>query len=231
MSFSLGWEEISIYLLGYLLIYFLTHTTLDIVMILKPRGKIRYPYAISHNIVGILCYSFSSVAFWFFIIIIPLRTIVLEENTSTTLQLVFPESVQFLFQIIGIIIMTFGLIIGALGRWARGFYLCHNTHQLQTRLGFAVVRHPNYFQYVCGFIGFPLLTFILGSFLLLLGIYGYYVIATQEEERLLLEFDDYFRYQQNVGMLFPKVLRSKGIKKKSYTTLKKRNFTQIETID
>jgi hypothetical protein len=126
--------------------------------------------------------------------------------------------IQDSLRLAGMIIMSTGVIIGAMGRWARGDYYAHNELKLQKRLGFAFVRHPNYFQYYCGFIGLPLVSLHLFTIILpALGLYSYYIIAREEENRLLLEFGlEYQNYQQRVGMFFPKI-SSLTMRRKPYS--------------
>lgn len=203
---KIGWIGISRYLLGYLLVYILTHTSLDLVMLLKQPGKANYPYPKSKNMVAVIGFCISTILFWISIVIIPIRSITAKSDVYNS-QLI-PKDIQPIIRLIGMIIMGIGLVVGILGRWARGDYSTHNTLKLQTRLGFAFVRHPNYFQYMCGFIGIPLITLHFFSLVIpLTGIYGYYIIAKEEENCLLLEFgEEYRKYMDKVGRFFPKSL-------------------------
>jgi protein-S-isoprenylcysteine O-methyltransferase Ste14 len=201
------WRVISGYFIGYFIFYILTHTSRDLAMIMKHPGKAKYPYPKSHNIFAIVGFCISTILFWIYIIIYPIHLIMMKNDVYNNLAHYFVGDLfEDILRIIGMIVMSVGVIVGALGRWARGDYYAHNETQLQTRLGFAIVRHPNYFQYMCGFIGMPLITLHLFTLILpLIGIYGYYIIAKEEENRLQLEFDDKYRkYQTKVGMFFPK---------------------------
>ncbi len=214
---KIGWIGISGYLLGYLLVYILTHTSLDLVMLLKHRGKAEYPYPKSENMVAIIGFCISTILFWISIVIIPIRSITANSDVYNS-QLI-PKGIQPIIRLIGMIIMGIGLVVGILGRWARGDYSAHNTLKLQTRLGFAIVRHPNYFQYMCGFIGIPLISLHFFSLVIpLTGIYGYYIIAKEEENRLLVEFgEEYQKYMNKIGMFFPK----------SSPSLKREHFSSV----
>ena len=201
---NFGWIGISGYFLGYLLVYILTHTSLDIIMLLKNPGKAKYPYPKSKNMVAIIGFCISTILFWISIINIPIRSLAAKSDVYN--DQIIPDGAQPIIRLIGMIIMGIGLVVGILGRWARGDYNTHDTTRLQTRLGFAIVRHPNYFQYMCGFIGIPLISLHLFTLIIpMIGIYGYYIIAKEEENRLLLEFgEEYQRYMDKVGMFFPK---------------------------
>ena len=224
-----GWKGVTGYFLGYLLVYILTHWSRDIVMLLKHPGKAKYPYPKSDNIVAVIGFCISTILFWISIIVIPIRSLINKSDAYNSHILI--EEVQPIIRLIGMIIMSIGLFIGILGRWARGDYTAHHKTQLQTRLGFAFVRHPNYFQYMCGFIGVPLISLHLFTLLLpMIGLYGYYIIAKEEEERLVLEFgSEYRKYQQNVGMLFPKFSNLFKVEKK-YTPSYERNSKTLDGI-
>ncbi len=217
----IDWRVISGYFLGYLFIYIMTHTGLDVIMLFKHPGTAQYPYPNSQNILAITCFCLSTILFWLSLIIIPIRSLISMSDIYNSNLLDAP--LEPIIRLIGMIIMTFGLIVGMLGRWARGDYKAHHKVKLQKRLGFAFVRHPNYFQYICGFIGVPLISLHLFTLILpLTGIYGYYIIAKEEETRLTLEFgEEYQEYQRNVGMLFPKLSFMAQKKKRISLILKK----------
>jgi len=229
---NFGWKVISGYFIGYLLVYFLTHWTWDILMLLKQRGKAHYPYPKSQNFFGIICFCLSTISFWIFLVIIPIRSIVLKADTYTSL--IFLDGTYLWARFLGMVLMSFGLIVGVLGRWARGFYQADNILKLQTRLGFAFTRHPNYFQYICGFLGLPFLSLHLGTILIsIFGIYGYYIFAREEERSLLLEFGDAYRkYQDKVGMFFPKIckINSSNLQLISYTSSKRKGKVTTVTV-
>ncbi len=79
-------------------------------------------------------------------------------------------------------------------------------HLLITTGPFRVVRHPLYFSYVCILFG---LTLVLSTYWLLIPllcmIIGIYPTAKAEEDVLIDQFwEVYVKYQEEVGMLFPK---------------------------
>jgi len=202
---SFGWKAISGYFVSYLLVYALTHWSWDVVMLLKHPGKAKYPYPKSSNIPAIIGFCLSTMIFWVSIILIPIRSIRFESDVFNSH--VISVELQPFIRLLGMVIMSIGLFVGILGRWARGDWKAHNSTVLQTRLGFAIVRHPSYFQYLCGFIGVPLISLHMFTLILpLIGLYGYYVITVEEENRLLVEFGQKYReYQYKVGMFFPKI--------------------------
>jgi protein-S-isoprenylcysteine O-methyltransferase Ste14 len=212
---NIGWKGITGYFLAYMLVYLLTHTSVDFVMLLKHPGKAKYPYPKSDNIPAIISFCISTILFWISIIIIPIRSLILKSDIYNSNLI--PEGIESIVRLLGMIIMSIGLLVGALGRFARGDYHAHNSTKLQTRLGFAIVRHPNYFQYFCGFIGVPLISLHMFTLSLpMIGLYGYYIIACEEETRLLLEFGENYRmYQEKVGMFFPKFSNIFKIRRKN----------------
>ena len=117
-----------------------------------------------------------------------------------------PPSIQFPLVISGIIITSIGLIVGCLGRIGRGAYLRKDEATLATNWGHAIVRHPEYFMYITGFIGLPLVALSPYLLILLIGIPGYVITAKNEEEVLIEAFGEgYLDYIKKVGRFFPKL--------------------------
>jgi len=82
-------------------------------------------------------------------------------------------------------------------------------HKLITTGPFRVVRHPLYVSYVCIIFGLAL---VLSTYWLMIPllciIIGIYPAAKAEEDVLIDQFgEDYVKYQEKVGMLFPKCAR------------------------
>ena len=200
---------LNIYFLFYLLIYLIVHLPFDILMILK-RGGAKYPSPPFKNLLQGICFVIPSILFWDYITIVPLVSIFLHTDLYLLYILNFiPSIVKFIFQLIGLIIASIGLSIDALGRIGRGTYLKNPKPILSTTWGHAIMRHPSYFHYITGFISLPLITFnpILLAFLI--GIYGY-VSVINTEERALIEYfgEDYIKYMNKVGKIFPKIRKS-----------------------
>lgn len=107
---------------------------------------------------------------------------------------------------IGLVLLSVGLLIECLGRIGRGAYLARNESKLATNWGHSIVRHPSYFMYITGFIGLPLASLSPYLLILLIGIPGY-ILTTIHEEKVLKEaFGEKFtKYKKKVGMLFPKI--------------------------
>lgn len=71
---------------------------------------------------------------------------------------------------------------------------------------YRVVRHPRYFAFLIGVIGWSLMTNYSGTYLLtLLGVPGLYLIAWLEERELIERFGERYReYKQGVPRLIPR---------------------------
>jgi len=201
---------ISLYFILYLLIYLIFHLPLDIRMLLK-RGGARYPSPPFKNFIQGATFVIPSLLFWLYVALIPFICIFFRLDLFSLGLLKFiPLLFRLTFQIIGISILSLGLLIDCLGRIGRGSYLKNTKPVLSTTWGYAIVRHPSYFHYITGFIGFPLLTFNPFLLFLLIGIYGYLSVIDTEEEALIQHFgEEYVKYMSEVGKLFLKVRNSK----------------------
>lgn len=168
------------------------------------KKRVKYPGPPFEKIWEAFFYIFASFLFITFIYISPIIAILKTKNIYSSFN-----SEGFLFEIIriiGMVLMSIGLIISVLGRLARGCYLNCDKPQLTTKWGYAIIRHPEYFLYITGFLGLPMITLNFWLFFLLSGIFPYYKIAKYEEERLFLLFgQQYLTYQEKVGMFIPKI--------------------------
>ena len=74
---------------------------------------------------------------------------------------------------------------------------------------FRIVRHPIYTGAILFYIGATLITMSLASAALIPVIAGFYFLIARYEEHLLKEAfgNDYLRYKNKTGMLFPKFRR------------------------
>jgi protein-S-isoprenylcysteine O-methyltransferase Ste14 len=115
-------------------------------------------------------------------------------------------------QIIGFLVFYIGALIYNMNIIIAGKYLrpapsgTLENHRLIKKGPFAIIRHPLYVSYVLILTG---LGFILLSYWLLIPalflIIGIYPTAKAEEKVLIEQFgDEYIKYQQKVGMFFPK---------------------------
>jgi protein-S-isoprenylcysteine O-methyltransferase Ste14 len=71
---------------------------------------------------------------------------------------------------------------------------------------FRIVRHPIYLGALLFYLGAVIFTMSLASGVLWTGIVAFYIWIARYEERILIEEfgTDYLKYQQKVGMLFPR---------------------------
>ncbi|TFF63623.1 MAG: DUF1295 domain-containing protein, partial [Promethearchaeota archaeon] len=166
MNIYFKYEFISWYFLTFLTIYVLVHVPLDLAMLLHKSGT-RYPNPSFRNSFEKILVIVPSLVFWIYISIFPMISILLNFNAFIVINLKFlPKLIYGIIQIIGLSLMSYGLIIACFGRIGRGLYLRHNTPKLIKKGGFRIVRHPNYAFYIFNYIGILLLTTNL--FLLLL---------------------------------------------------------------
>lgn len=191
------------FFLGYLAVFIITHIPFDIAMLAK-RGKASYPRPSFKTFFETFAVIVPTLIFWLFLLINPIIFFnsgkdyaSLEINSSTW---------EWIIRVIGLVLLSVGLLIGCLGRIGRGAYLSRNEPKLATNWGHTIVRHPSYFMYITGFIGLPLASLSPYLLILLIGIPGY-ILTTIHEEKVLKEaFGEKFtKYKKKVGMLFPKI--------------------------
>jgi protein-S-isoprenylcysteine O-methyltransferase Ste14 len=121
---------------------------------------------------------------------------------------IYAQIIGFVFFYIGGFVYNWVLIVA--GKYVRPAPLgALENHLLITTGPFRVVRHPLYFSYVCILFG---LTLVLSTYWLMIPllcvIIGVYPTAKAEEEVLISQFgEDYIKYQEKVGMLFPRGAR------------------------
>ncbi len=191
------------FFLAYLTVYILSHIPFDIIMLIR-KGSASYPTPNFKSTLESLSVVVATFIFWFYMIFSPI--VVLSSGKNIFVLENIPEEVAIPLVIIGIIIMSVGLIIGCLGRIGRGIYLARDEAKLSTDWGHAIIRHPSYFLYISGFIGIPLVALSPYLFILILGIPGYLLSTKFEEDALIEVFGDEYRaYQQKVGKLFVKI--------------------------
>ncbi len=204
------WAIITVFLLSYDVLYIVSHAPLDLIMLCREKCS-RYPSPSFQKIHDAFFYTIASFIFLLFIYIVPFKAISKGADIYTTIFPSFPSfpfflSLSHILRIIGMVIMSFGMILAIFGRIGRGLYLNHKQPRLTTSWGHRIVRHPEYFMYITGFIGLPLLTLNFWLLILLFGILPYYRIAKYEENGLILLFGEQFiKYRQSVGMFLPKL--------------------------
>jgi protein-S-isoprenylcysteine O-methyltransferase Ste14 len=76
---------------------------------------------------------------------------------------------------------------------------------------FNIVRHPIYLGAILFYLGAIFITLSIASAAFWILIIIFYIIISKYEERILTEQfgDNYLNYKKKVGMLFPKLFRSK----------------------
>ena len=136
----------------------------------------------------------------------------LNKYHSTLEWLTFSTPHHITIQIVGFIIFYIGAFTYNMNIVFAGKYLrpapsgTLGNHRLIQKGPFAIIRHPLYVSYVLILTG---LGFVLLSYWLLIPalfiIGGIYPTAKAEEKVLIEQFgDEYIKYQQKVGMFFPK---------------------------
>lgn len=199
-------DLIHFFLIAFFCFYFLTHIPLDIYMLIR-KGKASYPSTSFSSFLEGASVFIPTVIFWMYIIIAPILYLT---KGILFLTVYLPSNVQLVLIIFGIILMTIGVVIASLGRIGRGAYLTKDTPKLATNWGHAIVRHPEYFMYIVGFVGLPLVALSPYLLFLLLGIPGYIISAKIEEEALIEEFgNEYKNYIKKVGRFFLKIRKHK----------------------
>ncbi|MBU7015253.1 MAG: isoprenylcysteine carboxylmethyltransferase family protein [Theionarchaea archaeon] len=150
-----------------------------------------------------------SLVFWALFLISPLllyRGWYYQELTF----LLFRNPHEDVIQVAGLLVILGGVVLADWGRVSRGVIApsgpMPSDYTLATRGAYGVMRHPLYMSYWLFFIGLPLALLSVPLLLLLVGIPGYYGIATAEEKILIQKFGEKYRkYQKEVGMFLPKV--------------------------
>ena len=189
-------------LIFYVLIYILFHLPFDILMLIKKKSA-KYPNAPFESFFEGFFFVVPSLGFWFYLFIAPLYSLIKKQNIFNFEY--FPDRIILWLRIFGAILLSVGLLIACLGRIGRNFYLARETPILATNWGHVIVRHPEYFMYITGFIGLPLLTLQIFLLPLLFGIWGYIRTIKHEEDLLIQTFGlEYQEYMKKVGALFPK---------------------------
>ena len=195
------------FFLTYISIYILTHFPYDIYMLIK-KDKASYPTPNFQSTLEGLLVVLPTFLFWFYLLFSPIVVLSSGRNIFVIEQV--SDIVRLPVILVGIIIMSIGLIIGCLGRIGRGAYLAREEAKLSTTWGHAIVRHPSYFLYITGFIGLSFAAFSPYLFVLLLGIPGYILISKHEEDVLIGKFgEEYKTYMKKVGRFFLKIRREK----------------------
>jgi len=211
----LDYDFLAIFICSNAFLYLLVHIPLDIITYNSKEEKFKkgakeYPPWDKANFIKIVT-VFSSLFFWLFFLVWPLLHFLGWDN----FMLFFNFEIPFVgipFQIIGLILVSFGTIIAIIGRISRGTKAISwgVPKNLTVNRGFRFVRHPLYASYCYYFIGLPLAMFNYLLFPLMLGIIGYYFTAIYEERILVEEFgEEYIEYQEEVGMLIPLIGKKK----------------------
>lgn len=191
------------FFLGYLAVFMITHIPFDIVMLVK-RGKASYPRPSFETFFESFAVIVPTLIFWLFLFINPI--IFFNSGKDYASLVIGSSTCEWIIRVIGLVLLSVGLLIGCLGRIGRGAYLTRNESKLTTNWGHAIVRHPSYFMYIAGFIGLPLASLSPYLLILLIGIPGYILTTIHEEEVLKEAFGEKFtKYEEKVGMLFPKI--------------------------
>jgi protein-S-isoprenylcysteine O-methyltransferase Ste14 len=198
-------------LLAFILIYGLVHLPLDLLMLVK-KTNIHYPNPKFRNTWIGFFFIVPSLAFWFYLIIMPIISLVTARNFYTIIPI--PTLIQDTLRIIGCMSLNIGLFVACLGRIGRGLYLTKTEPKLATNWGHSIVRHPSYFMYILSFVALPLLTLDPLTFWLWIGIFAYNIVAKDEETALLAHFgSEYEDYMLRVGRFFPKFKKKNKVKR------------------
>ncbi|HEY3329195.1 MAG TPA: isoprenylcysteine carboxylmethyltransferase family protein [Capsulimonadaceae bacterium] len=118
---------------------------------------------------------------------------------------------------IGALLMVAGAAVNVLGRVSLGSNWANQAtmyadQSLVTSGVFALVRHPLYSSLIAMFFGSALLFQNAAAALAtaLVFVPAMYYRASLEERLLSARFDGYAAYQKRVGMLFPRIVKSRG---------------------
>ena len=127
--------------------------------------------------------------------------------------LAYATSSDTVIRVIGFIVFYTGALVYNLNIIYAGKNLrpapsgLSQNHKLVQNGPFAVIRHPLYVSYILILIGLSLVLHLYWLLIPALAVViGIYPTARTEEEMLIRQFgDEYRKYQQKVGMLFPKL--------------------------
>ena len=112
--------------------------------------------------------------------------------------------------ILGLILMLVGIFLHGWSRYVRqemaASWAMREEHRLVTTGPYSRIRHPSYTSYFLCFIGLCLLLPTLVTIVVLVGIWGYYIVARSEEEHLLHHFGGAYReYMKRTERFVPKM--------------------------
>jgi protein-S-isoprenylcysteine O-methyltransferase Ste14 len=191
---------------GYIILFFSVHLYMDIQMFRsKPKKSVAAHHLIIPAWAKISAFT-PSLIFWALFFAAPLLF-----YTGWYARIPFFSKFPYenLFQGTGFTLIFLGVVLADWGRVSRGVCAPSNAmpedYTLSQRGAYHLVRHPMYVSYSLFFVGIPLALLNILLCVCILGIFGYYRIAQEEEKVLIEKFgEEYRKYQKEVGMFMPK---------------------------
>lgn len=194
-------------LLADIILYMSVHLPMDIVMLTSCKkgapssSESSFSLPVTAQILAFL----PSVAFWILFLASPWLVL---SGIYERVALILKSPFSTILQGGGLLLLFLGVVLAGWGRISRGVIApsrdMPEEYSLSTHGAYGLVRHPLYLSYALFFVGLPLALLTPWLFMLLPGIYGYYLIAEVEETMLTARFGtQYTHYQQEVGMFIP----------------------------
>lgn len=195
-----------------LITYFLTQLSMDGYTRLKSASKDQViNYGIKETDTDVFTPGISSLLMfiiWFSVIFT--RKLSLGLDILGVFRIAYPDLLNSVLQLLGMILVFFGVIVANWSRLLRGVnspnWGFKESSKLITNGPYRYIRHPSYTFYILVTTGLAILTQIWFVYLIIWGVGQYSKVADKEEEMLVLQFGEaYIEYRLRSKKFIPLV--------------------------